>query len=391
MKQLILTLLLGLIASSSYAQQDLFNEDPIISPEINADQTVTFRIQAPDAEEVSVTGSLDEENAFANITYEMQNRNDSLWTFTTPVLPSEFYRYHFSVDGVRTVDPANAHVIRDVANISNVFLIEGGVADLYKVNEVSHGTVAYRWYDSPGNDKRRRLAVYTPPGYENSTRNYPVLYLLHGIGGDEEAWLGSGRASQILDNLIARGMASPLIMVMPNGNVSQEAAPGKGSQGFVKPTFRLPHTMDGKFEETFIDILTFVEDNYRTIESKEGRAIAGLSMGGFHTAHISMYYPDTFDYVGLFSSALGVRRPSNSTSPVYQKREEKLKVQRDNGYQLYWIGVGDDDRLVYPGIQEFRSNLDSLDMKYQYVETDGGHTWNNWRMYLVEFAQLIFK
>jgi enterochelin esterase family protein len=187
MKQILITLLFGTVSSFAYAQQDLFNENPITSPEINADHTVTFRIKAPEAEEVSVAGSLDAENAFANITYEMQKGNEGFWTFTTPALPSEFYRYHFIVDGVRTVDPANAHAIRDVANISNVFLIEGGKADLYKVQDVPHGTVSYPWHDSPGNDKRRRLGVYTPPGYENGTAEYPMLYLLHGIGGDEES------------------------------------------------------------------------------------------------------------------------------------------------------------------------------------------------------------
>jgi len=392
MKQHFFTLFIGLITCSSYAQQDLFNENPIVSPEINADHTVTFRIQAPDAKIVNVTGSLDGELAFAPITYGMQKGNDGMWTFTTPVLPSEFYRYHFTVDSVRTVDPANANAIRDVGDISNVFLIEDGIADQYRVNDVPHGSVTYRWYDSPGNNKMRKLAVYTPPGYENSTEKYPVLYLLHGVGGDEEAWLGSGRESQIMDNLIAQGKARPMIVVMPNGNVSQEAAPGEGVQGFVKPIFMLPHTMDGKFEETFIDIMTFIEDSYRTIETKGGRAIAGLSMGGFHTANISMYYPNTFDYVGLFSSALGVRPTGNATSPVYQNVDEKLKRQMDNGYKLYWMGIGVDDMpMIYNGNRDFREKMDDMGMKYEYVETAGGHTWNNWRHYLSIFVQQIFK
>jgi enterochelin esterase-like enzyme len=133
-------------------------------------------------------------------------------------------------------------------------------------------------------EAKKRISIYTPPGYETSDINYPVLYLLHGIGGDEESWLGSGRAAQIIDNLIAQGEAKPMIVVMTNGNVSQEAAPGESSEGFITPVLMLPNTMDGKFEETFIDIMKFVKMNYRTIESKEGRAIAGLSMGGFHTA-----------------------------------------------------------------------------------------------------------
>ncbi|WP_320111041.1 alpha/beta hydrolase-fold protein [Draconibacterium orientale] len=393
MKHLVITLILGLTTWLLSAQQDLFNENPIVSPQVNTDNTVTFRIKAPDAKSVSVSGSLDAEKAFAPITYEMQKGDDGVWSYTTPVLPSEFYRYHFTIDGARTTDPGNAFAIRDVGNLSSVFVIGGGQAELYKVQNVPHGTIAYRWYDSPGNNKMRRLTVYTPAGYEKSTEKYPVLYLLHGVGGDEEAWTGSGRAAEILDNLIAQKKAKPMIVVMTNGNVSQEAAPGKGSDGFVKPTFMLPHTMDGKFEETFIDVMKFIEGNYRTTETKEGRAIAGLSMGGFHTANISMYYPNTFDYIGLFSSALGVRPGgNNATSPVYQNQDEKLKGQMENGYKLYWMGMGVDDMpMIYDGNKDFRKKMDDIGMKYEYLETEGGHTWNNWRNYLSIFAQELFK
>ena len=393
MKQLLFTLFLGFTTCFSNAQQDLFNENPVNSPLINEDHTVMFQIKAPDAATVSVSGSLDVQKAFAPITYEMKKGDDGLWSFTTPVLPSEFYRYYFIIDGARTTDPGNAFAIRDVGNISSVFVIGGGQADLYKVQDVPHGTVATRWYNSPGNNMVRRMVVYTPPGYEKSTGKYPVLYLLHGVGGDEDAWTGSGRAAEILDNLIAQGKAKPMIVVMTNGNVSQEAAPGKGSDGFVKPTFMLPHTMDGKFEETFIDVMKFVEDNYRTSETKESRAIAGLSMGGFHTANISMYYPNTFDYIGLFSSALGVRPGGGNTqSPVYQNQDERLKQQMENGYKLYWLGIGVDDMpMIYNGNKAFREKMDGMGMKYEYLETEGGHTWNNWRNYLSVFAQKLFK
>lgn len=392
MKPVILTFILGFISWSLQAQQDLFGGNPFTSYEINTDHTVTFRLQAPDASKVTISGDWMPSQIFSSASRDMQLGDDGIWSYTTEVLQPDMYRYSFSVDGVRTIDPNNAHVFRDVANVSNIFLIEGGQADLYKVNKVPHGSVTFRWYDSPGNDKTRRVSVYTPPGYETSDIKYPVLYLLHGIGGDEESWLGSGRAAQIIDNLIAQDKAKPMIVVMTNGNVSQEAAPGESSEGFITPSFMLPNTMDGKFEETFIDVIKFVESNYRTIESKEGRAIAGLSMGGFHTAYISLYYPNTFDYVGLFSSALNVNpRGNNPSSPVYQNVDEKLKQQMNNGYKLYWIGVGVDDTAVYQGIQEYRKKMDSIGMKYEYVETDGGHTWQNWRSYLADFAQKIFK
>ncbi len=392
MKQFFLTLFVGLLSWSLNAQQDIFNENPIISPEIHTDHSVSFRIKAPEANEVSVSGNMDVNNGFVDITYKMQKGTDGIWTVTTPELESEMYRYYFLVDGVRTTDPSNTHAIRDVANISNVFLIDGGIADLYKVNDVPHGSISFKWYNSPGNDKMRRLTVYTPAGYDKDNNKYPVLYLLHGVGGDEEAWIGSGRATQILDNLIAQGKAKPMIVVMTNGNVSQEAAPGKGSDGFVKPTFMLPHTMDGKFEETFMDVINYVDENYRTINTKEGRAIAGLSMGGFHTAHISMNYPNMFNYIGLFSAAIGVRPGASApSSKIYQDINEKLKKQNENGYKLYWIGIGSEDRMIYSGIQKFKSDLDGIGMKYEYLETNGGHTWNNWRNYLQIYVQQLFK
>ena len=313
------------LAFSVHAQQDIFRNNPIVSPEIHDDGSVTFRLMGPDASKVTITGSWMPATGFSAPSEEMQKGDNGVWTHTTGVLQPEFYRYAFSVDGVRAIDPSNAHAIRDVGAISNVFLIEGGNANFYKVNDVPHGTVAFRWYDSPGNNKTRRLSIYTPAGYENSDIRYPVMYLLHGIGGDEEAWLGSGRALQILDNLIAQGKAEPMIVVMPNGNVSQEATPGLSSEGFVVPTFMLPNTMDGTFEETFIDIMNFVERNYRTIKSKAGRAIAGLSMGGYHTAYISQNYPDTFDYMGLFSPALNNNPGDHPSASVYQHLDEKLK------------------------------------------------------------------
>lgn len=171
------------------------------------------------------------------------------------------------------------------------------------------------------------MTVYTPVGYETSGKRYPVLYLLHGMGGDEEAWISLGRTAQILDNLIAQGKAKPMIVVMPNGNASQEAAPGESSRGMVPPTMQLPKTMEGSYEQAFPEIVKFIDKNYRTIKSKSGRAIAGLSMGGFHSLHISKQYPDMFNYIGLFSAAIMPNK--EVSSPIYENMEGKLKVQFD--------------------------------------------------------------
>ncbi|WP_019541082.1 esterase [Proteiniphilum acetatigenes] len=356
----------------------------IISPEIHADNSVTFRLTAPTANNVSVTGDFLAPGEEADMT----KNADGVWSYTTHPLPSELYTYAFNVDGLQVNDPNNVYYRRDVASTLNVLLVGGGQADLYKVNSVPHGTVTKRWYQSPGNNMTRRITIYTPPGYEESDNSYPVLYLLHGMGGDEEAWMTLGRASQIVDNLIAQGKAEPMIIVMPNGNVAQEAAPGESSLGFYKPQFRLPHTMDGKYEETFHEIIRFVDSQYRTIPEKAGRAIAGLSMGGFHTLHISRYYPNTFDYMGLFSAA--IMPDEKIKSKVYDSIEETLVTQKNNGYTLYWIAIGKEDFLYQANI-DFRKKLDAMDFPYIYRESEGGHTWRNWRIYLSEFLPMLFK
>jgi len=298
------------------------------------------------------------------------------------------YSYSFIIDGCTTTDPNNPFIVRDVASVTNIFIVGGGQADLYKVNDVPHGTMAKRWYDSPGLGMDRRITIYTPFGYETSTEKYPVLYLLHGAGGDEEAWATLGRTAQIMDNLIAQKKVKPMIVVMPNGNVIQDAAPGEGHEGFYKPVFMAAKTMDGTYEANFMDIIKFVESNYRVKADKANRAVAGLSMGGFHSLHISRYYPNTFDYVGLFSAAIMPNQ--NVSSPVYYDIDGTLKKQMDNGFKLYWIAIGNTD-FLYKGNTDYRKKLDSMGFKYTYRESDGGHIWRNWRVYLSEFTPLLFK
>ena len=391
MKRTTLILLLITTLSISLSAQenlDFSGTKEIVSPEIHSDNSVTFRFYAPHADNVSVGGDFLPPNGWEPGTAQMIKDKNGLWSFTTKPLEPELYTYAFIADSLQVNDPNNVYYRRDVASTLNMLIVGGVQADLYKVNDVPHGTVAKRWYPSPGNKMTRRITIYTPPGYESSDKVYPVLYLLHGMGGDEEAWMTLGRASQILDNLIAEGKAEPMIVVMPNGNVAQKAAPGESSKGFYKPVFNLPHTMNGKMEETFTDIINFVDDNYRTIDDKSGRAIAGLSMGGFHSMHISRFYPNTFDYIGLFSAA--IKPNENVKSKVYENIEATLHKQKINGFELYWIGIGKDD-FLYKANTEFRSELDKIGMKYIYRESEGGHTWRNWRIYLSEFVPQLFK
>jgi len=388
-KRLVISLvILSIIGLPVEAQEAIGDEQEIISPEINENGTVTFRLQAPNAEEVKLTGDWMPAEGWVPGAEVMEKDEKGTWTYITEAMEPELYGYAFLVNGLRVNDPSNAFLSRDISTNTNIFIIGGEQADLYKVNEVPHGSVTRRWYNSPGNNMKRRLTIYTPPGYENSRKKVPVLYLLHGAGGDEEAWIELGRASQILDNLIAQGKASPMIVVMPNGNVIQDAAPGEGTQGYVKPAFMVPKTMDGTYEETFIDIMNFVENNYRVKANKSNRAVAGLSMGGYHSMHISRYYPNTFDYVGLFSAAI---LPDQDTiAKVYQDIDNALKKQMENGYQLYWIGIGKSD-FLYEGNQEYKAKLDAMGMPYTYRESEGGHIWKNWRVYLSEIAPLLFK
>ncbi|HEY4325482.1 MAG TPA: alpha/beta hydrolase-fold protein [Mucilaginibacter sp.] len=391
-KYLFLSMILGIATNVIQAQQSLSRSAAITSPEIHTDNKVTFRFSAPDAKKVKITGDWMPLKGGVRVSDSLTKGDNGLWSYTTPVLLSDLYSYSFVVDGMRCNDPNNAFVIRDVASIANIFIIGGGKGDYYKVNEVPHGTVSHRWYNAPGAGLVRRLTVYTPPGYESSNAKYPVLYLLHGIGGDEDAWMGLGKASEILDNLIAQKLAVPMIVIMPNGNIVQEAAPGEGSAGYVKPTFMLPNTMDGKFEESFIDIIKFTESNYRVKATKENRAIAGLSMGGYHTDYISRYYPGTFDYMGLFSPALNNKPEQYPSAKAYQNLDKNLKEQMDNGYKLYWIAIGKDDfPVLFNAVKEYRTKLDTSGMKYEYEETEGGHTWTNWRTYLTQFTQRLFK
>lgn len=395
-KTTLLLFMLSVLSIWAKAQEALFRAQQIVSPEIHTDNSVTFRLFAPNATAVQITGDFLPTEKMETPMGQMdgpgktnlKKGENGVWEYKSSPLGPELYNYSFIVDGMTSIDPSNPFLIRDVASVTNIFIIGGGHADLFKTNDIPHGTVARRWYDSPGLGMDRRITIYTPPGYESSNQKYPVLYLLHGAGGDEEAWIALGRTAQILDNLIHQGKAKPMIVVMPNGNVIQDAAPGEGSMGFYKPQFMVPKTMDGTYESTFMDIVKFVESNYRVHADKSNRAIAGLSMGGYHTMHISRFYPNTFDYIGLYSAAIMPRE--DATGKVYNDIEGTLKTQMKNGYKLYWIAIGKTD-FLYKANVEYRDMLDKMGMKYEYVESEGGHTWRNWRVYLTQFAPRLFQ
>ena len=404
MKKFLFFVALCLTGMTAHAQQNLsWGQGPqVASPDVHADNTVTFNLIAPEAQKVQITGDFlpSKKVVFNGATFDapadpvdLVKNDKGVWSFTTEALKPELYTYNMIVDGVKIIDPLNVYNIRDINNLFSVLLIGGDTrTDLYKVNKVAHGTVSKVWYESPTAGLTRRLTVYTPAGYETSGKEYPVLYLLHGIGGDENAWSELGRAAQILDNLIAQGKAEPMLVVMTNGNISQEACPGETSEGFRVPTMMLPKTMEGSFETAFPDVVKFVEKTYRVKKDKAHRAIAGLSMGGFHSLFISINNPDTFDYVGLFSAAVDQQQnTANGGFPnIYADRNQKIDNLFSKHPKLFWIGIGKTD-FLFKNNNDLRAYLDSKNHKYTYLETEGGHIWRNWRIYLSEFVPLLFK
>lgn len=377
------------------AQQNLFPSQTLKSAEVNEDNSVTFKFLAPKAHQVQIVGDFMEGEKGTNAGMvasgfvDMKEGEGGVWEYTTPPLNSELYSYMFMVDGIATIDPNHPYVFRDFATLTNLFVVGGGQGDLYEVKDVPHGTVQSVWYHSDGLDMDRRMNVYTPAGYEvNKKTRYPVLYLLHGMGGDEDEWKNFGRACQIMDNLIAQGKAVPMIVVMPNGHAGMSAAPGESSMGYYKPYHFQKGTMDGTFESNFMEIVKFVDNTYRTIAKKDYRAIAGLSMGGFHSLYITINNPDAFGYTGLFSAAVGVT--DTSVSPIYADFDSKLAAYFSKKPKLFWTGIGSAD-FLYKTNHEMRAKFDAAGYPYEYMETDGGHVWKNWRIYLSVFAPKLFR
>jgi len=389
----IAAMMLSLV--TAMAQEAIFARNDVTSPEVNADGTVTFRLYYPKAITVQVTGDFQQGAA------EMKQDSTGLWTYTSAKLEPELYSYKFVVNGTEYLDPSNIYRSRDIASFTNIFIVSNDKEDkggLYSVQEVPHGNVAKVWYDSPTLQMKRRMTVYTPAGYDDSKKSYPVLYLFHGAGGDEDAWTTLGRAAQILDNLIAMGKAEPMIVVMPNGNMNAQAVAGEWSKGMYKPSFTQHMDPPGlaTMEESFPDIQNYIEKHYRVIKDKKHRAVAGLSMGGGHTFSVSKTYPERFDYIGLFSAAIVAGRNVNFMAVNKQTLDadaelgKQIEALKKNNPKLYWIAIGNTD-FLYNVNAEYRKYLDEKGMKYEYFENEGGHIWRLWRIYLSMFAPRLFK
>lgn len=348
------------------------NRKPIVSPEIQND-SVTFRLKADYATVVKLSGSW-MENPWTG-TIDMTRGENCVWEVKIPLPSPEIYTYNFVVDGVAVNDPQNVLVQRDGTRYLPMLMVPGERTENY--GEASmHGTVSHPWYHSEILGMDRRLTVYTPYGYEAGKKKYPVLYLLHGGGGDEEAWISMGRAAQIMDNLIEKGLAEPMIVVMPNGNPGQAAArtlniPEKAID------WRVPENRELYVKSLCTEIVPFIEKNFRAIAKPEYRAIAGLSMGGGHTISASILYPEMFDYICPLSAA-------GSAEP------EQIAALKKAGVKLYFLACGNTD-FLFQGAEEMHAKLDEQGLQHEYFVSDGGHVWSNWRLYLNTFARKLFK
>ena len=376
----VLTLCASLITASVLAQpaqQKPTPNDTLKSPKVMADKRVIIQIYAPRASEVTVSGDFP-----APAKPVVLTKNDQgVWATTLGPIQPDYYTYTLMVDGVRTMDPKNPMIKQGISSIENMMAIPGSETAFEDNKAVPHGEVREVWYPSTTLGMMRRMHIYTPPGYEKSAAKYPVFYLLHGGGDDDSGWNTVGRAGFILDNVIAAGEAKPMVVVMPNG--SMPLPPSNGT-----PNPQAMNNMRAMFADEFVkDIMPLVEKTYRILPSPANRAIAGLSMGGFQTLDLTLAHPELFDYVGVFSSGFF----GNTIDEADTKYAKALNDPAFNkNKKLFWVAIGKDD-FVMDANKKTLALLDKHQIKYQYKETSGGHTWLNWRQYLNEYAPKLFK
>jgi len=390
MRKKILLVLVWLVALASYAQQNTsYRQGGLLSPAVLPNGSVSFQYYAPSADSVWVIGDWEEQNGCGR----MIKQPDGVWMYTTCPLKSQMYMYRFEVDGQANIDPINPNSRRDVGNIFSIVYVPGNPGDYFMVQDVPHGTVSQMWYYSNEMKGQRRMSVYLPPSYyTNPGKNYPVLYLLHGSGGDENAWLDLGMLSRVMDNLIAKGESQEMLVVMPNGTMSKPAAAGETPENMdFRPlmTHLLPDYKNGRYEMSFPEIVSTVDERFRTLADREHRAVAGLSMGGMHTLYIALNHPDMFSWYGLFSAGLTQNLEDNAC-PAYQQVDKKFQGLTEAGYHLLWIACGKDD-FLYDVNQYFIHFLQLRSIPFEYHESTRGHLWVNWRDYLLQFTRRLFK
>lgn len=378
------------------------------SPEILSDKKVTFRLLAPKASTVVLNGSWDIGTDIA-----LTKDDQGVWSVAVGPLGEQLWWYSFRVDGIKVLDPGNGEYARDGAQYDNWLMISGPFSDSWEFKpDVAHGAVQSVWYPSEIlNQKGRRMYVYSPPDYMTSDARYPVLYLLHGGGGDEDQWINLGRANVIMDNLIAAGKMKPMIVVMPNGNANQIVAQGsgygpiprttgagfgggrgagatgagRGAPGGATPGGGARGTRGGAYEGSYPhslveEVIPFIDKNYRTLANKENRAIAGLSMGGMQTIQATFNNPAVFGWIAVWSAG-------GQDTPEFTASLTKLK---DSGLKHYYVGAGSTD-FARSGSEALYKLAQSAGLNTSWHETPGAHYYLIWRVFLGDYGSMLFR
>jgi len=347
---------------------------PIVSPEVHPDHSVTFRFRAPNAKEVV----LDMEGGKK---MPMQKDEQGVWSVTTDPLEPDYYGYSFVADGVALLDPSNSEIVPNLLDPASEVHVPGPLSLPWEVNNVPHGVVHHHFYKSNVVGDDRDFYVYTPPGYDPTARDlYPVLYLLHGFSDDASAWTAVGRANVILDNLIARGKAKPMVIVMPLGYGAPEVLLRHGP-GSSDPVLRQRNY--DKFREALVtEVMPQVEKTYRVSKDRNERAIAGLSMGGAESLNTGLSTIDRFAWIGAFSAG--------KVADDFNAQFPKLDSSANERLHLLWIACGTGDRLIEQN-RKFREWLKSKGIRHNDIETPGAHTWLVWRRNLAEFTARLFQ
>ena len=337
---------------------------PVVSPQVHADRTVTFRLRAPGAGEVILNGQWPGGRV-------VMEENDGTWSATTEPIKPGVWEYSYSLDGVRMIDPANPVIKPMYRPRTSILHIPGKPPLLHDFQDVPHGTIRLHTYHSKSLNRARELVVYTPPAYDQRRRRtYPTLYLQHGMGDNHATWTAHGKAHWILDNLIAQKQAKPMIVVMMDGHAAgfEPSAFGQNTAAFEQDLFQ--------------DVMPFIEANYRAKVDAANRAIVGLSMGGGQSLTIGLNHLDTFGWVGGFSSA------TPSLDRVAQALDSPDTTARK--LKLLWIACGRDDFLLERN-KAFVAALEEKGIPHEWVLTEGNHSWPIWRGYLADFAPLLFR
>ncbi len=360
------------LASAVFAQTP---PAPVVSPEVHADNRVTFRFRAPNAKEVALAL----EGAAKDL--PMQKDEQGVWSVTTEPLAPDFYGYAFVADGVHLIDPSTPLMKPNLLNTTSQVHVPGPASLPWEVSDVPHGEVHHHFYKSAVVGDQRDFYVYTPPGYDpRGKQSYPVLYLLHGFSDDASGWTAVGRAHVIMDNLIAQGKTKPMVVVMPLGYGAPEIL--RGGFGAFRNT-ELRDRNFAKFSEALLgEVLPRVESAYLVNKDRNSRAIAGLSMGGSESLLTGLNNVGKFAWIGAFSSG-GLPEELDNDFP-------RLNAKANDELKLLWIACGVDDRLIELN-RKLRAWLEAKGVRKVDIETPGAHTWMVWRRNLSSFTPLLFR